>query len=197
MKGRESDNDEKVVSCYGCGKVGHYKNECPEFAKERRRFRFNQNSRGRNAYIVWEEDEVTSNTSYAENKDEGDRCFMGQMKKAKNEVIFSDSDSDSDSDSYFNFKPTYKDLQDSIEEMHAESLNAFEKLIAQKKTILKLEAEISKLKEAFESLRDEHALLVNEKIVSSLLGHLKQSHPNMIIGWTLLVVRFVLVFMKR
>jgi len=31
---------------------------------------------------------------------------------------------------------------------------------------LKLEAEISKLKEAFESLRDEHALLVNEKIVS-------------------------------
>ena len=25
MKGSESDNDEKVVSCYGCGKVGHYK----------------------------------------------------------------------------------------------------------------------------------------------------------------------------
>jgi len=47
--------------------------------------------------------------------------------------------------------------------MHAESLNAFDKLIAQKKTSWKLEAKISKLKEAFESLRDEHALLVNEK----------------------------------
>jgi len=50
--------------------------------------------------------------------------------------------------------------------MHAESLNVFEKLIAQKKTILKLESEIEKLKEAFESLRDEHTLLVSEKFVN-------------------------------
>ena len=27
-KGKESESDEKEVSCYGCGKVGHYKNEC-------------------------------------------------------------------------------------------------------------------------------------------------------------------------
>jgi len=73
---------------------------------ERRRSGFNQNSRGRKAYIVWEEDEVTSNTSDIENKDENDRCFIGQMKKAKNEVIFFDFDS------YSNFKPTYKHLQD-------------------------------------------------------------------------------------
>jgi len=43
--------------------------------------------------------------------DEDDLCFMGQMKKAKNEVIFSDIDSDS----YSEFKPTYKDLQDFID----------------------------------------------------------------------------------
>jgi len=135
-KGRESENDEKVVSCYGCGKVGHYKNECLELAKDKRESRFNQNSRGRKAYMSWEEDEVTSNTSDTENKQEEDLYFMGHMKKAKNEAIFSVSDFDS----YFNFKPTYKDLQDSIEEMHVESLNAFEKLIAQKKTILKLES---------------------------------------------------------
>jgi len=36
---------------------------------------------------------------------------MGQMKKAKNEVIFLDFDSDS----YSDFKPTYKDLQNYIE----------------------------------------------------------------------------------
>jgi len=158
MKGRESDNDERVVSCYGCGKVGHYKNECPELAKERGRSGANHNSRGRKAYIAWEEDEVTSNTSDAENKDEDDLCFMGQTKKAKNEVIFSNSDSDS----YSDFKPTYKDLQDSIEEIHAESLNAFDKLIAQKKTILK----------------DEHALLVNTKIVSPTIESPKTKSPK-------------------
>jgi len=77
MKGRESYNDEKVVSCYGYGKVGHYKNECPELAKERGRSGANRNSRERKAYIAWEEDEFTSNTSDAENKDEDDLCFMG------------------------------------------------------------------------------------------------------------------------
>ena len=156
------------------GKVGHYKNECPKLAKERGRSGFIQNSKGIKAYIAWEEDEVTSNTSDAENKDEDYLCFMGQMKKAKNEVIFSDSDPDS----YSEFKPTYKDLQDSIDEMHVESLNAFEKLIAQKKTILKLESEISKLKETFESLRDEHALLVNEKIVSPTIESPKTKSPK-------------------
>jgi len=145
-KGKESESDEKEVSCYGCGKVGHCKNEYPELAKEKGRFGSKRNSGGRKAYIYWEEDEVTSNTSDTENKEEEDICFMGQMKKSKNEVIFSDSDSDS----YSEFKPTYKELQNSIEEMHVESLNSFEKLMAQKKTILKLEAEISKLKEAFE-----------------------------------------------
>jgi len=62
--------------------------------------------------------------------------------------------------------------------MHAESLNAFEKLIAQKKTILKLESEVSKLNEEFESLRDEHALLVNEKIVSPTIVSPKTKSPK-------------------
>jgi len=62
--------------------------------------------------------------------------------------------------------------------MHVESLNAFEKLIAQKKTILKLESEISKLKEAFESLREDHALIVNEKIVSPTIESPKTKSPK-------------------
>jgi len=90
LKGKESYSDEKVVICYGCGKVGYY-----ELAKETGRSRPNRNSRGRKAYIGWEEDEVTSNNSEAENKDEDDLCFIGQAKKSKNEVIFSDSETDS------------------------------------------------------------------------------------------------------
>ena len=97
------------------------------------------------------------------------------MKKAKNEVTLSDS--------YSNYKPTYKDLQDFFEEMHVESLNAFEKLIAQKKTILKLESEIYELKEAIENLRDEHALLVNEKIVNPTIESPKENSPKYDSNW--------------
>jgi len=62
---------------------------------------------------------------------------------------------------------------------------------------LKLESEISKLKEAFESLKNEHVLL-KEAFESPTIESPKAKSPNnMIIGWTLLVVRFSLVFMKR
>jgi len=67
--------------------------------------------------------------------------------------------------------------------MHAESLNSFEKLIAQKKTILKLESKISKLKEAFESLRDEDASLVNEKVISATIESPKQDPPQYDSRW--------------
>jgi len=53
-KGTKSDNDEKVVSCYACGKIGHYKNKSLELAKQRGRFRAKRSSKGRRAYIVWE-----------------------------------------------------------------------------------------------------------------------------------------------
>ena len=43
---------------------------------------------------------------------------------------------------------------------------------------MKLESKISKLKEAFESLRDEHALLVNEKIVSPTIKSPKTKSPK-------------------
>ena len=85
---RELDKDEKVVSCYGCKKVGHYKNECSELAKEKWKSGFNRNLRGRRAYIAWEEDEVTLNTSDTENKENDDLCFVGHMKKDKKKMHF-------------------------------------------------------------------------------------------------------------
>jgi hypothetical protein len=49
--------------------------------------------------------------------------------------------------------------------MHGEAIKAFEKLIALNKIILKLEVGLSQLKNDFECLKDEHASLVDEKIV--------------------------------
>ena len=56
-------------------------------------------------------------------------------------------------------------------------------MIAQKKTILKLESEIAKLKEAFESLRDEHASLVSDKIVNPTIESPKKNSPKYDSSW--------------
>jgi len=49
--------------------------------------------------------------------------------------------SDSDSD----LNPSYNKLQNVLIEMHGDDINAFKKIGSQKRTILKLEAEIIKI----------------------------------------------------
>jgi len=51
--------------------------------------------------------------------------------------------------------------------------------------------------EAFESLRDKHVLLVNEKIVSPTIESRKTKSPKYDNWMDFLVVRLALVFMKR
>jgi len=47
-------------------------------------------------------------------------------------------------------------------------MNAFKTIGKQKRTILKLEAEIAKIKKDFESFKNEHASLKQELLVTSL-----------------------------
>ena len=54
-------------SFYGCGKVGHYKSECPELAKNKGNPNLNWYSRARREYIAWEDDDMTSLLSDTEN----------------------------------------------------------------------------------------------------------------------------------
>jgi len=111
LKGKESEKEEKIVSCFGCGKVGHYKNEYPELTKGKGKSNSNRSSRGRRAYIAWEDDDTTFMTSNSENDEVANLCLMGNTKKKKkNEITYSDPD--------FEFKPSYEELQQEIEEMH-------------------------------------------------------------------------------
>lgn len=79
------------------------------------------------------------------------------MGQKHHEVIHSDSDSD--------YNPSYSELQNYLEEMHGDAVKAFKKISAQNKVIFKLEAELLKLWNSFESLKDNHASWVNEHIV--------------------------------
>jgi len=101
-----------------------------------------------------------------ENDEVAHLCFMGHMKK-QNEVIYSDSESN----------PSFEELQQDLVDMYGDAMKDFEKLIFQKKDILKLEVELSQLKNDSECLKDGHASLINEKIVMSYIESPKQNPP--------------------
>lgn len=63
---------------------------------------------------------------------------MGQQRQTEKPLEVSDSDSD--------FNPSYNELKNVFIEMHGDVPNAFKKSVSQKRTILKLEAKILKLR---------------------------------------------------
>lgn len=58
-------------------------------------------------------------------------------------------------------KPSYKKLSKAFSEMHADALDAFNKISLQIKLISKLENKINDLNNALDSLKEEHASLVD------------------------------------
>jgi hypothetical protein len=112
-------------------------------------------SKGRRAYIAWEDDEVSSTKRDSENYEIAQLCFMQQRKKS---IEVSDRNS--------KFNPSYDELQNVLVEMHEDAMNAFKTIGTQKRTILKLEAEIEKIRKDFENFKNEHASLKKELFVT-------------------------------
>ena len=142
----DSSKEGKGLSCFGCGKFGHLKSECPDLIKLKGKASSFDKSRGKRAYIAWEDDETSSTQSDSENYEVAQLCFTGQKKN-----LFEVSDSDSD------FNPPYNELKNVLIEMHGDAMKAFKIIGTQKRTILKLEASIIKIKKDDEiSKRNMH-----------------------------------------
>jgi len=72
------------------------------------------------------------------------------------------------SDQNSKLKPCYNELQNVLDEMHGDRMNAFKTIRDQKRTILKLEVEIATIKRDFEIFKKEHASLKKELLVTPL-----------------------------
>jgi len=81
---------------------------------------------------------------------------MGQRKKS---IEVSNQNSQTN--------PSYSELQNVLVEMYEDAMNAFKTIRTQKRTILKLEAKIVKIRKDFENFKNEHASLKKELFVIS------------------------------
>ncbi|WVY89919.1 hypothetical protein V8G54_035433 [Vigna mungo] len=109
-----------TVQCYGCGKKGHIKPDCPEIQpkqKGKKIFPQSRNMRKKGAYIAWENSESESSSDDdADHEEKSNMCHMAGTAK---------SDSDSDNDEEFDKLPIeekYQQLIQTYRELHAEAM---------------------------------------------------------------------------
>jgi len=74
---KPNESNSSNYTCFGCGKTGHIKMNCPNNqSKDKSASKKVERSKGRKAYISWEENEVSSTSSSSTESEENNICFM-------------------------------------------------------------------------------------------------------------------------
>jgi len=134
-------------TCFGCGKQGHIKVECPNLNnkdKTAEKKKFNKSSKGKRAYIAWDENDSTTSCSSNE-EEEINLCLMG-----KEESTVSSADSNNSSVS-----ENYTTLLQAFHEMHEEANRLAEVNKRLKGINNLLEKRVSSLEEELENVKTD------------------------------------------
>ncbi|XP_050902541.1 uncharacterized protein LOC127114361 [Lathyrus oleraceus] len=71
-------------SCYNCGKVSHYRPDCPMIKKDKEKGHHKKYSKSRRVYVAWEsESDSSSDESSISSVESTKLCFMTNKKKKK------------------------------------------------------------------------------------------------------------------
>ncbi|KAI5383033.1 hypothetical protein KIW84_070437 [Lathyrus oleraceus] len=80
-KQEENKKDKAKGSCFNCGKVGHYKSDCPQLKKDKGKAPPKKYNKQRRAYIAWESDSESSSDESSSDSDETTNlCLMAHIK---------------------------------------------------------------------------------------------------------------------
>jgi len=154
--GNKKSNDFNFnnYTCFGCGEQGHIKADCPNKSKEKKPSYKEKKGNTKRAYIVWDENEVSSSSSSSSEDEKANICLIAEDDDE------SCSSSEVSSCTSLN-EQNYSELLEAFQETHDEanrlvlSNNRLKELNSwQEKRVKSLEDEIAKSKNDFKNLEN-------------------------------------------
>jgi len=107
---KPNESNSSNYTCFGCGKTGHIKMDCSNNqSKDKSASKKVERSKGRRAYILWEENEVSSTSSSSTESEENNLCFM---VKDEGSISNSVSEFSMESDNYDQLIVAFKETHD-------------------------------------------------------------------------------------
>nr|XP_012567732.1 uncharacterized protein LOC105851424 [Cicer arietinum] len=148
---KSDTNDSKVITCYECGKTGHIRSECFKLQNRNKLVKAkgkDQQPSTKRAYIAWNDNDEESSKDLED--EEANLCLMAN------------TDLDSDSEVSITSNPSYDELHDAFNELHAEHVKVVKQLICTKKMLEKQCMMCEEIKKDYKLLEDMNEHLKKE-----------------------------------
>lgn len=153
------------ITCDECGKLGHYRNTCPNITKHHKSKDKDfyktkgKSSKGRKAYIAWEEEVGSfSSDSYSSSDDEfANFCLTTRKKSGTSKLYYSESENEY----------TYIEMSNAFNDIYVDSIKALKKISLKKEIIDTLKQEIKNINRALDCLKEAHTSLMKECCIVS------------------------------
>ena len=153
---RQEENKKKRGKgpCYNCGKVGHYKPDCPKMKKDKGKAPPKKFNKQRRAYIAWESDSDLSDDDSSSGSDESANLCL--MAHTKNQFYHKKDNHNKQVRQAYpnNFSSmTFSELKIAFEKLQYKAEDAFKRLSSDKQIFSFLESKVYKAEKDLKSLK--------------------------------------------